>query len=60
MPLQLDDIKAPIAREMEDFEQKFRSSMKTKVLLLDKIMNYIVKRKCKQIRPMFDFLSAGP
>ncbi len=59
MVLQLEDIKAPIAREMEDFEQKFRSSMKTKVLLLDKIMSYIVKRKGKQMRPMFVFLSAG-
>ena len=59
MALRLEDIKAPIAREMEDFEQKFRSSMKTKVLLLDKIMNYIVKRKGKQMRPMFVFLSAG-
>jgi octaprenyl-diphosphate synthase len=59
MSLQLDDIKAPIAREMEEFELKFRSSMKTRVLLLDKIMNYIVKRKGKQMRPMFVFLSAG-
>ena len=59
MALRLEDIKAPIAREMEDFEQKFRSSMKTKVLLLDKIMSYIVKRKGKQMRPMFVFLSAG-
>lgn len=59
MPLRLDDIKAPIAREMEDFEQKFRSSMKTRVLLLDTIMSYIVKRKGKQMRPMFVFLSAG-
>lgn len=33
--------------------------MHTKVLLLDKIMNYIVKRKGKQMRPMFVFLSAG-
>lgn len=33
--------------------------MKTKVLLLDKIMSYIVKRKGKQMRPMFVFLSAG-
>ncbi len=33
--------------------------MHTKVLLLDKIMNYIVKRKGKQMRPMFIFLSAG-
>src|SRR6187401_2487741 len=59
MQLRLEDIKAPIAREMEDFEQKFRSSMKTRVLLLDKIMGYIVKRKGKQMRPMFVFLSAG-
>lgn len=59
MSIRLDDIKAPIAGEMEEFEQRFRSSMKTKVLLLDKIMNYIVKRKGKQMRPMFVFLSAG-
>ena len=59
MSLNLEDIKKPIAKEMEDFEQKFRASMKTKVLLLDKIMGYIVKRKGKQMRPMFVFLSAG-
>jgi octaprenyl-diphosphate synthase len=59
MPLRLEDIKAPIAREMEDFEPKFRASMKTRVLLLDKIMEYIVNRKGKQMRPMFVFLSAG-
>jgi octaprenyl-diphosphate synthase len=59
MSLRLDDIKAPIAGEMEEFEQKFRASMKTRVLLLDKIMSYIVKRKGKQMRPMFVFLSAG-
>ena len=59
MVLHLDDIKAPIAQEMEEFEYKFRNSMKTRVMLLDKIMNYIVKRKGKQMRPMFVFLSAG-
>jgi octaprenyl-diphosphate synthase len=59
MSLSLDTIKAPVAREMEEFEPKFRASMKTKVLLLDKIMNYIVKRKGKQMRPLFVFLSAG-
>ena len=58
MPLRLEDIKAPIAREMEEFEPKFRASMKSNVLLLDKIMNYIVKRKGKQMRPMFVLLSA--
>ncbi|MFI5142162.1 MAG: polyprenyl synthetase family protein [Bacteroidia bacterium] len=43
---------------MEIFEEKFRDSMKSTVPLLDKITKYIVKRKGKQIRPMFVFLSA--
>lgn len=59
MSLRLEDIKVPIAREMQEFEPKFRASMKTRVLLLDKVMGYIVKRKGKQMRPMFVFLSAG-
>ena len=59
MTLKIKDIQAPIAVEMKDFEKKFRSSMKSNVLLLDKIMSYIVKRKGKQMRPMFVFLSAG-
>jgi len=59
MSLRLEDIKAPIVHEMDEFEQKFRASMKTRVLLLDKIMSYIVKRKGKQMRPMFVFLAAG-
>lgn len=59
MTLQLKEIQAPIATEMVDFEEKFRSFMKSKVFLLDKIMSYIVKRKGKQMRPMFVFLSAG-
>jgi octaprenyl-diphosphate synthase len=59
MALALEEIKSPIALEMEEFEPRFRASMHTRVLLLDKIMNYIVKRKGKQMRPMFVFLSAG-
>lgn len=54
----LDEIKAPIAAEMEEFEKKFRASMKSSVPLLDKITHYIVKRKGKQLRPMFVFLTA--
>ncbi len=59
MKEKIAEIKAPIAREIDAFEKKFRSSMKSNVLLLDKIMRYIVKRKGKQMRPMFVFLSAG-
>ncbi|MCS6969132.1 MAG: polyprenyl synthetase family protein [Cytophagales bacterium] len=59
MTVTLETIKSPIAAEMEIFEIRFRDSMRTKVLLLDKIMTYIVKHKGKQIRPMFVFLAAG-
>ena len=59
MAVTLKNIKAPIEMEMTEFEKKFRASMRTRVLLLDKIMGYIVKRKGKQVRPMFVFLSAG-
>ena len=44
---------------MELFEKKFHEAMRSKTPLLDKIMHYIVKRKGKQMRPMFVFLSAG-
>lgn len=55
----LEEIKAPIAKEMDEFERKFRDSMHSKVPLLERITYYIVKRKGKQIRPMFVFLAAG-
>jgi octaprenyl-diphosphate synthase len=55
----LKQIQAPIATEMEEFEKKFRDFMKSKVKLLDHITNYIVRRKGKQMRPMFVFLTAG-
>lgn len=58
MSKSLDKIKGPIAEELQVFEGKFRNSMKTSVSLLDTIMNYIVKRKGKQMRPMFVLFSS--
>jgi octaprenyl-diphosphate synthase len=54
----VNEIKEPVKKEMEEFELKFKASMKSSVPLLDKITHYIVKRKGKQLRPMFVFLSA--
>jgi octaprenyl-diphosphate synthase len=54
----VEQIKEPIAYEMELFEQKFRLSMSSKVALLNRITHYIVNRKGKQMRPMFVFLVA--
>src|ERR1700712_2798532 len=48
-----------IAPELEIFEKVFKDSVKSHVSLLDTIMRYIVKRKGKQLRPMFVLLSAS-
>ncbi|MCB0397728.1 MAG: polyprenyl synthetase family protein [Flavobacteriales bacterium] len=56
MPV-LETIKKPVLREMEEFELRFRKSIRSSVPLLDKITHYIVKRKGKQMRPMFVLLS---
>jgi octaprenyl-diphosphate synthase len=47
-----------IAEELQEFEVQFRQAVKSNVSLLDKIMQYVVKRKGKQLRPMFVLLSA--
>lgn len=53
-----EQIKEPIAEEMKLFEKKFYQAMKSKVPLLDRITQFIVRRKGKQMRPMFIFLTA--
>jgi octaprenyl-diphosphate synthase len=54
----LEEIKSPIKKEMDLFEEKFSSSMISDVPLLNRITHYVVKRKGKQMRPMFVFLTA--
>ncbi len=56
--ISVKEIKAPIASEMDEFEIRFKQSMKSNTPLIDKISHYIVKRKGKQMRPMFVFLTA--
>lgn len=51
-------IKLPIKIEMELFEKKFKDSMQSNVPLLNRITYYIIRRKGKQMRPMFVFLVA--
>jgi len=48
----------PVTSEMKEFEIRFRRSMKSKVPMLDKVTHYIIRRKGKQMRPMFIFLTA--
>ena len=54
----IQKIKQPILKEMELFEEKFKESMVSQAPLLNRITYYIVRRKGKQMRPMFVFLVA--
>lgn len=54
----MDLAKKVIRAELTLFEAHFREAVKSRVALLDRIMQYIVKRKGKQLRPMFVLLSA--
>ena len=47
-----------IDQDLVKFEDYFSKAVKSNAPLLDRIMHYIVKRKGKQIRPMFVLLSA--
>jgi len=51
-------IKGPVQEHLDLFEKKFKTSLKSRVPLLDIITRYILKRKGKQLRPMFVFLTA--
>lgn len=47
-----------IESELKIFEAKFKEAVRSQTPMLDRIMRYVVKRKGKQLRPMFVFLSA--
>ncbi len=55
---EINDIRAFIKPEMDKFNPFFKKAVKSNVPLLDIVMNYIIRRKGKQMRPMFVFLSA--
>ena len=54
----MDFVNKIIGDELKIFEKKFTEAVKSQTPLLDRIMKYIIKRKGKQLRPMFVFLSA--
>ena len=50
--------KQVLAEELNMFEAHFKEAVKSRIRTLDRIMQYIVRRKGKQMRPMFVLLSA--
>jgi octaprenyl-diphosphate synthase len=54
----LDQIKLPVSEELKKFDGFFSDVAKSDIHLLNIIVNYIIRSKGKQIRPLFVFLSA--
>jgi len=54
----ISSIKEPVKKELEDFEIFFRSQAQSPYKSLDFILTHIARRKGKQLRPLFVFLSA--
>ncbi len=55
----LKELKKPLTNEFIEFQKIFRQSIKSSVPLLDVIMQYILKAKGKQIRPLIVMYSAS-
>ncbi len=54
----LNNIRKPVDKEMAQFESYFGRTMRSDIPLLKIILNYIFRRKGKQMRPLLVFLSA--
>src|SRR5512145_2658381 len=54
----LEKVKHYIADELKFFDGFFHNEMKTQVSLLNVIMQYLLRRKGKQMRPILVFLTA--
>ena len=54
----LTQIRRPVDKEMAQFEAYFSKTMRSEIPLLNIILNYIIRRKGKQMRPLLVFLTA--
>jgi octaprenyl-diphosphate synthase len=54
----LTDIRKPVEKEMDAFESYFGRIVRSDIPLLKIILNYVLRRKGKQMRPLLVFLTA--
>jgi len=57
--MKLEKVTSPIKNEMLSFRKLLKKSISSNNILIDEVVNYILKRKGKQIRPVIVFLSSG-
>lgn len=56
--ISLDDIREPVRQEMKEFNNRFRNSISSNIPLVNIVTRYVLRKKGKQIRPLFVFLSS--
>lgn len=56
--IQLKDIRKPVEDDLATFRTYFREQMRSSVALLDKVTQYVMKQKGKEVRPLLVLLSA--
>lgn len=56
--IKLEDIKKPVRKEMEEFDRRFKASVSSNIPLLTVVTRYVLRRKGKQMRPLFVFLTS--
>ena len=57
-PIRLKDLRIPVEAELGEFRRRFRDAMRSRVTLLDRVTQYVLRRKGKEIRPTLVLLSA--
>jgi octaprenyl-diphosphate synthase len=58
MMIKLEDIKQPVRLEMKEFDKRFKLAFSSEVPLVNVVTRYVLRRKGKQMRPLFVFLSS--
>ncbi len=58
LPTSLSGIRAPVEDDLREFKKYFRAAMRSDVRLLDRIVQYVLRQKGKQLRPTLVLLAA--
>ncbi|MDX1739853.1 MAG: polyprenyl synthetase family protein [Rhodothermales bacterium] len=58
LPSSLSEIRAPVEEDLKEFRRYFRSAMRSDVRLLDRVVQYVLRQKGKQLRPILVLLAA--
>jgi octaprenyl-diphosphate synthase len=56
--IKLDEIREPVRLEMKEFNTQFKNSISSNIPLLNLVTTFVLKKKGKQMRPLFVFLTS--